>query len=186
MLKDAVRLLQLANKTTLFTYISRNEIPPKIRAFMMQFLADNPVDDSIPEIMPPQLFLGSAATPDRPEPSPLQRLALAPQPNQLVSKAHKQKTTPSLWNLNTPADTYPPFKSGRIGRFSAGMGLDVGVNRGMNRHRATPKITDGMPPNVDLGSGLCNMFINIWPFIESPRSKFIHHHIRLEFSFNGF
>jgi len=130
MMKDAVRLLQLANKTTLFTYISRNEIPTQIRAFMMQFLADNP-GDVIPDMMPPQLFLSSGATPD-PEPSPLQRLALAPQPNPLMPKSHKEKPTPSLWNLNTPGDTYPPFESGRFGRFSAGMGLDVGVNPGWN------------------------------------------------------
>ena len=165
-MKDAVRLLQLANKTTLFTYISRNEIPTQIRTFMMQFLADNP-GDVIPDMMPPQLFLSSGATPD-PEPSPLQRLALAPQPNPLMPKSHKEKPTPSLWNLNTPGDTYPPFESGRIGRFSAGMGLDVGVNPGMNSHRVNPQITDGMPPSVGLGSGLCSMFIT-WPFIEFPR-----------------
>ena len=167
MMKDAVRLLQLANKTTLFTYISRNEIPTQIRTFMMQFLADSP-GEAIPEMVPPQLFRSSDATPAPKPPSPLQRLALAPQPHPLVPKSHKEKPTPSLWNLNTPADAFPPFESGRIGRFSAGMGLDVGVNPGMNSHRVNPQITDGMPPSVGLGSGLCSMFIT-WPFIEFPR-----------------
>jgi len=130
LMKDAVRLFQLADKTTLSTYISKNEIPAEIHTFMMQFLADSP-GDAIPEMVPPQLFRSSGATP-APEPSPLQRLALALQPHSLVPKSHKEKPTPSLWNLNTPADTYPPFESGRFGRFSAGMGLDVGVNPGWN------------------------------------------------------
>ena len=147
LMKDAVRLFQQADKTTLSTYISKNEIPAKIHTFMMQFLADSP-GDAIPEMVPPQLFRSSDATPAPKPPSPLQRLALAPQPHPLVPKSHKEKPTPSLWNLNTPADTYPPFESGRIGRFSAGMGLDVGVNPGMNRHWVNPQITDGMPPSV--------------------------------------
>ena len=157
-MKDAVRLFQQADKTTLSTYISKNEIPAKIHTFMMQFLADSP-GDAIPEMVPPQLFRSSDATPAPKPPSPLQRLALALQPHSLVPKSHKEKPTPSLWNLNTPADTYPPFESGRIGRFSAGMGLDVGVNPGMNRHWVNPQITDGMPPSV---------FITWRPFIEFP------------------